>query len=249
MNDQKDLWKKRAEFYNKLDWVSKENILQGLMLVGNFNEDDKVLDVGCGTGKVACTVAPFVKEVHGFDISKEMMSKIDLSKYPNLRLKEGSISSIDFSDESFDKVTARLILHHILDDRELDKSIKEIHRVLKPGGRIIISEGVPPHEDVKDDYTEIFKLKEERRTFMPKDLVDLLKRNGFKNIRTNIIIDEHMSVRNWLENAGTLSKEVIEKIYDLHKNASPRFKELYNLKEKEGDILIDVKVAIITGEK
>jgi hypothetical protein len=84
---------------------------------------------------------------------------------------------------------------------------------------------------------------------MPEDLIRLLKENGFKHVRTNIIVDEHMSVKNWLENAGTLSKETVEKIFDLHKNASPRFKELYNLKEKGDDILIDVKVAIITGEK
>jgi hypothetical protein len=57
-----------------------------------------------------------------------------------------------------------------------------------------------------------------------------------------------MSVRNWLENAGNLSQEDINKIYSLHKNARALFKESYNLRDLGHDIFIDVKVAIITGE-
>ncbi len=249
IEEQKELWRKRAQRYNNLEWVKKSNVLQAFMLVGNFDKDHVVLDAGCGTGKVLGTVAPYVKEVHGVDISEEMLSQIDLSSIPNAKVSVGDIGNLDYPDNFFDRITVRLVLHHILDDDDLMRVLKELYRVLKPNGKIIVSEGVPPHEDVKKDYEEVFKLKEKRRVFMPEDLVRLLKRAGFRHIRVNIIIDEHMSVRNWLENAGDLDEETIEKIYNMHKFASPRFKEVYNLVDKGDDILIDVKVALVTGIK
>ena len=44
-------------------------------------KEDVVLDVGCGTGKIACAVAPNVKEVHGLDISEEMIAFVDKEKF------------------------------------------------------------------------------------------------------------------------------------------------------------------------
>jgi ubiquinone/menaquinone biosynthesis C-methylase UbiE len=246
--NQHALWQERATKYNQLEWVSKSNILQGLSIIGDFKSHHKVLDVGCGTGKVAHTVAPYVQEVHGIDFSSEMISQIDTQQFPNIFPKEASASNLPYPDNSFDRVTARLVLHHITDSKEMDDTLQEIKRVLKPDGKFIISEGVPPSAELKPDFEEIFKLKESRITFLPEDLTYLLRKNGFKNIRVNTIIDEHMSVRNWLENAGNLSQEDINKIYSLHKNARALFKESYNLRDLGHDIFIDVKVAIITGE-
>ena len=180
---------------------------------------------------------------------KNSLSQIDVQKYPNIFPKEATISNLPYPDNTFDRIIARLVLHHIPDSNEMDCSLKEIKRVLKPGGKFIVSEGVPPNNALKPDFEEIFKHKEERVTFLPEDLTHLLKKNGFQNVRTNIIIDEHMSVRNWLENDGHLSPETIKVIYDLHKNSSALFKESYNLKDIGHDILIDTKVVIITGEK
>jgi SAM-dependent methyltransferase len=190
-----------------------------------------------------------VREAHGMDLCDEMLRKIDVSRYPNLNLSCGTIESLDYPDGMFDKVVGRLVFHHILDDAELDRSIRECHRVLRPGGRMILSEGVPPHPDLETEYAAIFALKEDRRTFMPEDLRTLLQAGGFEHIRLNTIIDEHMSVRNWLENAGNLERETIEKIYDMHRRGSDLFKREYNLEETEDDILIDVKVVIVIGTK
>lgn len=120
--------------------------------------------------------------------------------------------------------------------------------MLKKGGRMIFSEGVPPTKRVKKDYIEIFRLKEKRVTFYEENLFNLMKNSGFKNIKIDIVYLKHMSVRNWLINSG-LSKRIQGRVYNLHKYAGDYFKKDYNMIETKNDCLIDMKMAILTGKK
>ena len=248
-DDQKKVWAKRAKRYNNLEWVNKEDIVGTFIDLCDLESSDIVLDVGCGTGKIICSICDMVKEGHGMDISEEMLSFIDKDKYKNLFLKIGDITNTDYKDNTFDKITARLIFHHLVNEENLKKAIMECYRILKPNGRIIISEGVPPHKDLKEDYTRIFELKEKRIVFLPEDFERILKEGGFRGIEIHEVIDRGMSIRNWLDNDGTLSEETKKQIFDLHRDSSDLFKEAYNLKEVNDDILIDVKVIIAIGLK
>ena len=240
LNNQGEFWKVRAERYNNLEWVNKEGIIEKLIRICDFKQDEHLLDVGCGTGKILCNAAPLVKEAHGIDISEEMLKQVELINHKNIFLKMGSIEKTNYEDESFHKITARLVFHHILTEGAQKNAIKECYRLLKKGGRIIICEGIPPHKDLKKEFVEIFKLKEERVTYLPEDMVNLLKNGGFTDTQFYYVTHKGMSVRNWLENAGNLSKETISKIMDLHGNGSKLFKEAYNLKCTGDDIFIDV---------
>ena len=113
---------------------------------------------------------------------------------------------------------------------------------------MILAEGVPPNIDVKQDYIDIFKLKEKRVVFMEEDLEKLMANAGFKNIKAHINIMPQMSVRNWLEKSGVETK-IQDKIFDMHISASDYFKRAYNMTIVDGDCLIDMKNAIIVGEK
>lgn len=247
--DEKEFWKIRAGKYNELEWVTKKDIIRSLIDISDFKNNHVVLDAGCGTGKVATSVYHLVDKVYGIDISEAMMSSINKEKFPHLNLDVGDIKNMHYDDDMFDRIIARLVFHHIIDDKELDKAVKECHRVLKKGGKILISEGVPPVKDVEKDFTEIFKLKEKRRTLTSENTKDLLEKNGFKNVKVHFVRDREMSIRNWLDNSGDLSDETKQKIFDMHKHSSEIFKKAYNLKDTGDDILIDVKVAIVTGEK
>ena len=133
-----------------------------------------------------------------------------------------------FHDEVFDKFTTRMVFHHIVE--RSDEAMAECYRVLKRGGRIILSEGVPPCKEVKEDYARIFRLKEDRVTFLEEDLQALLERAGFVNVEVQTIRLKHMSVRNWLSNSG-LPEETQEKIFRMHADARPYFKKAYDMVE------------------
>jgi hypothetical protein len=120
--------------------------------------------------------------------------------------------------------------------------------MLKRGGMMVFSEGIPPTKRVKKDYVEIFRLKEKRATFYEEDLASLMKKSGFKNVKVKFVYLKKMSVRNWLANSG-LPMAVQEKIYLLHKNAADYFKKGYDMVEEGDDCLIDMKMVILTGRK
>jgi len=244
MKEEEQFWKIRAEKYNNLKWVNDDAYLRAFIEAGEFDKNDIVLDVGTGTGVIAHNIAPLVKEVIGLDISQDMLEHSNWKE--NKYFIKRDIRNRIFHEDVFDKVTVRMVFHHILEYTQ--KAMDECFGVLKKGGKIIISEGIPPLPEVKQEYINVFKLKEERLTFLEEDLVNLMKKSGFKNIKVFTHIMENFSVKNWLEN-GSLPKEKQDKIFKMHIAGSDLFKKAYNMKIVNGDCLIDVKNLILVGEK
>jgi ubiquinone/menaquinone biosynthesis C-methylase UbiE len=112
-------------------------------------EQDKVLDVGCGSGKLAVMLQAKVKNkgyVIGINPGPKALTKAQRraekeSVYPDFRL--GVIENLPFKGNYFDKVFATLMLHHL--PRDLRKQgLKEVLRVLKVGGVLgIMDHGAP----------------------------------------------------------------------------------------------------------
>ncbi len=107
---------------------------------------DKILDVGSGTGRHVGAVARIKKvSVVGSDVS---LSDISTSKKRLQFQKEcgecngrwyftaSSVCALPFSDGAFDTVICTEVLEHIPDDR---RAVAEIVRVIKPGGRLVVS--------------------------------------------------------------------------------------------------------------
>lgn len=244
-NDPK-FWSMRAKKYNKLEWANKGEYLHTFLNAGDFHETDEVLDVGTGTGIIAHTVAPFVKKVIGIDISEEMMKQVKNPLFKNVEWRRMDTHSLSFPAGTFDKLTARMVFHHVTDHTQ--QAMNECFRVLKKGGRMVFSEGVPPTRHVVPFYTEMFKLKEERITFMEEDLQRLMKTAGFKKIKKTIVWARRSSIKNWLVNSG-IPQENQDKIFQMHVDLDERGKRDYNMVLEKGDCLIDMKFVILTGEK
>ena len=103
---------------------------------------DVVLDIGCGTGSLALRLAGSAAEVHGLDISSEMIrianEKAEAQGVENVTFHTGPFDDrFDaFGPESLDGVCAYSILH-LLEDRSA--AIERIYGLLKPGGFFISS--------------------------------------------------------------------------------------------------------------
>lgn len=245
--DQEQFWKIRSEKYNHLKWVNDPLFHQAFISSADFNKSDLVLDVGTGTGIVANYIAPYVKIVIGLDTSQEMLQQCQQKNHnSNVYFVKRDIRDPFFHDNVFDKVTARLVFHHIIEDTQ--KAMDECYRILKNGGKIVLSEGVPPTPEIKQDYARIFKIKEERLTFLEADLRELMEISGFKNLRVTTHIMENFSIRNWLENSGLL-KEKQDHIFTMHVEGSDDFKKAYNMKILKDDCLINIKNLIVIGKK
>jgi len=244
-NKTEKFWHIRSANYDKLFWTKDEDYLNAIIRAGHFKKSDLVLDVGTGTGIVAKKIKPLVKHVVGIDISGSMLEK---GSWEGVSVVNGDIRENLFADNLFDKIIARMVFHHIL--YNLNGAISQCYEVLKKGGRLVVAEGVPPSDDreIVNWYSSVFKLKEKRRTFTNKDLVNYLKKNGFKNIQTRVYMIDNFSIKNWLRNSGLpISKQ--HKIMQLHIKANKKIKDVYQMKITKNDCLIRTKNIIITGEK
>jgi arsenite methyltransferase len=104
--------------------------------------DAHVLEVGCGTGAIARTLAswPGVGTVLGVDPSPILLAKArELSVgVENLSFQEGDGRRLPLADASFDAVVLHRVLSHVPDP---ERMLAEAHRVLQPGGRLAVFDG------------------------------------------------------------------------------------------------------------
>jgi SAM-dependent methyltransferase len=101
----------------------------------------RVLDVGCGTGRLAVALAERGAKVWGVDTSEEMLAQARLVAGREVGLKRGSAEALPFKDGWFDRVVLRLVVH-LLDRR---RALAELERVLAPGGRALFATFTPGH--------------------------------------------------------------------------------------------------------
>ena len=98
----------------------------------------KILDIGCGTGNLSLELAKLGAEVTGVDISEAMLVKArEKAAKENLCINFccADANNLPFEDETFDAVVSLSALEFASD---LKKTLLEIYRVLKPGGRMVI---------------------------------------------------------------------------------------------------------------
>ena len=105
-------------------------------------EGERVLDIGFGSGVNFLNLNELYGEIHGLDLTAnidEITAKFQDVDIPVI-LKNGDVLSMPFKEDFFDTVLLVSILEH-LKPEELPLAIKEIRRVLKPGGQMIF--GIP----------------------------------------------------------------------------------------------------------
>jgi SAM-dependent methyltransferase len=102
---------------------------------------ERLLDLGCSAGHDTCWFSRKAGTAYGLDYSQEAIEEAQ-RHYPDLKFVQGSAISLPFEDNYFDVVTFIEVLEH-LPLRDEVPAIKEIHRVLKPGGILIFS---TPHK-------------------------------------------------------------------------------------------------------
>jgi len=96
-----------------------------------------VLDLGCGTGHFANYILRQGFQVHAIDPSANML-RLARDNFPEIHFKEGIAQDLNFPDQFFDLVISIEVLRY-LDEADVRKSYEEIFRVLKPGGKMLVT--------------------------------------------------------------------------------------------------------------
>jgi len=137
----------------------------------NTNLSNKnCLEIGSATGIMTFYLADYFTKVVGIDIDKQALdyARDNYSK-PNLRYYEMDALKLKFDDDSFDNIVCHHTYEHVADDNIL---VKEIHRVLRPGGLLYF--GAPNRLMIKESHYDIYFL-----SWFPKSFSSMiLKFNG-----------------------------------------------------------------------
>lgn len=126
-----------------------------------------VLDVGCGLGYAAAQYASrFKLTAHAIDYAANMVEgakKLLAKNYPGLEgrvhFKEASVVKLPYDTGTFDVITSHRCLMALLDWELQKQALKELHRVLKPGGALVLMEGTFEGLDKLNRTREAFKLE------------------------------------------------------------------------------------------
>jgi malonyl-CoA O-methyltransferase len=143
----------------------------------------KILDVGCGTGRITMMLLKMGAKVSGIDISKRMLAKArqKTTRYKrSCELGVASVYKIPYAKNKFDMVACNLVTSHL---KNLGKAVAEMSRVLKTGGTIVISD-LHPYIIENGGGTNFFQSGKEykiKNYYHPlEEFLEVLKRNKLK---------------------------------------------------------------------
>lgn len=143
----------------------------------SFKKGERLLDVGCGNGLYLDFAKTKGAEVYGNDVDEYQLSRI-IKRHGREKIRIGELKGNSWDNDFFDYVT---LWHQFEHDFDPSATIKEIHRILKPGGQVIID--VPNidclERSVFGRYWTMYALPFHLNHFSPKSLTKLLEKNGF----------------------------------------------------------------------
>jgi len=107
------------------------------MLSDHLRPGMTILEIGCGTGYFTRELTRRGADIVAIDVSPDLL-EIAKAKYsaPNVRYEIQNAYSLTYADAMFDSVVGSSILHHL----EIEEALREIYRVLKPGGTVYFTE-------------------------------------------------------------------------------------------------------------
>jgi ubiquinone/menaquinone biosynthesis C-methylase UbiE len=214
-----------------------------------FFQDKKVssiLDAGTGSGDFIAVLKDVFPHIPITGIDPDLGSLNEaIQKYPDVLFKEMSAENLGFADNSFDLASISMALHHLPD---IQTSLKEMQRIVKPGGWIIVNElfsdNLNPAQEVHKMFHH-FRSRIDRlngiyhqESFEKEQILQMVKASGieiqlsFENtIETNLIAGEGE-----LEVKVDKMKQHLERIKSLpeYGNFKPEIEEFRERSLKHG---------------
>jgi len=141
----------------------------------------RILDVGCGNGAFLKVFQEKKKDaqLHGLDLSHEMVMR-SRERLPEAVIVEGDAENMPFDDQLFDAVSCHMSLHH---HPHPERSLEEMHRILKDGGTVLINELTGPVW-LKNLMNWCFTWMNtgDHAIYLEHEMVEMLHKAGFERV-------------------------------------------------------------------
>jgi SAM-dependent methyltransferase len=160
--------------------IGLEIILGCLTRIGIPLGEQALLEAGCGTGNYLQALMPELGSLVGVDSNAQMLDQARATVTGNVELLQGSVLELSMNDESFDAVLCNQVIHHldegpgINDDPSawspsehtgIARFLGEAHRVLKPGGALVLNFSQPQQCRDAFWYADLIPVAMERMNY------------------------------------------------------------------------------------
>ena len=170
-----------------LRWgMREETFKRDLIQQAHLQPGHRVLDLGCGTA----TLTILIKQTHpdaeviGLDGDPKVL-EIGRAKAAKagvtITLDHGMAFQLPYPDNSFDRVLSSLVLHHLTSENK-QRALQQVHRVLRPGGELIVVDFGPPHSAYARLLSPLARRLEQAADNVNGLLPKMMRRAGFEQI-------------------------------------------------------------------
>lgn len=180
-------WNRRSEVFDKQVLSVYENAYRKTVKrsAAFLKKEDRVFEIGCGTGVATIPLSKYVKEITATDISENMIQKArekakNQSK-DNIIFRTGELTEMEVESESYDVVAAYNVLLYMKNQEEV---LKKIYEVLKPGGIFLSATDCLGRNLSKDSVKKFWKSKLHLMPYVafdtPISLMRKIQKNDFE---------------------------------------------------------------------
>lgn len=183
-------WDKVSGVYDFAEMVYNGKVYRGLgkRVAEEIDENDIVLECACGTGAISKYIAPKCKKLMATDFSVGMLRQAlkNCRNYDNVKIKRADMTQLKCRDNRFDKVVAGNVIH-LLD--EPYAAIKELERVCKAGGKIIVPTYINASDGVNKKAVRLLEFAGAnfKRQFDIVSYKKFFEDAGYKNVEYHIV--------------------------------------------------------------
>lgn len=180
-------WNRRSEVFDKQVLSVYENAYRKTVKrsAAFLKKEDRVFEIGCGTGVATIPLSKYVKEITATDISENMIQKArekakNQSK-DNIIFRTGELTEMEVEPESYDVVAAYNVLLYMKNQEEV---LKKVYEVLKPGGIFLSATDCLGRNLSKDSVKKFWKSKLHLMPYVafdtPISLMRKIQKNDFE---------------------------------------------------------------------
>ena len=150
-------------------------------ILGLIDPALSVGDLGCGTGQLADTIAPYVRRVIAVDSSPDMLdtARRRLAGAANVELRQGELEALPVNAGELDVAMLSLVLHYSPDPQ---RALQEVARVVRPGGRLLVVD-MQTHD--REEYQQ--QMGHVWLGFSEKQIARFLTSAGFDDVRVRAL--------------------------------------------------------------
>ena len=183
-------WDKVSVLYDFFETVYNGKVYRGLgnKVAEEMEPGDIVLECACGTGAISKCIAPKCRQLIATDFSIGMLkqAKRNCRNYHNVTVKRADMTQLRCRNDRFDKVVAGNVLHLLPDPYA---AVKELERVCKPGGKIIIPTYINASEGVNSKAVRLLEIAgaDFKRQFDIQSYRDFFEEAGYRNVNLYIV--------------------------------------------------------------